>query len=273
MNEVVSEFVSNQVLFFSALGLIVLGLLILITTMLVSNKKRKQLNEMVQLTEIPKKVDVTANIKTIFDDRNSKLIEKTNIEEKPNDEEKTDIQKMLEKMQSDLEEQQGEDVSTFEQEQEEKSIISYQELLKSAKKENEEIEENNINTEVSDFISQIKGESEIKKDEKKFKGTEFISPIFGRVGIPENQEYRKIERPTKKKKEEIELFEYEDMDDVLASNQTEEAIHFPKHAHDELAQNLNTDIDKTLDLTNLQVELKHNDEFLKSLKEFRKNLE
>lgn len=90
---------------------------------------------------------------------------------------------------------------SFEEEQEENAIISYQELLAAANgQRKEKVEENN--PELADLINQISMESkeiealeepeiieekemekvEIKEndEQKKFKNSEFISPVFGK---------------------------------------------------------------------------------------------
>lgn len=95
------------------------------------------------------------------------------VQDKQLEENKREVEEMLMKMQKDLEATPEEVVNTFENEQEEKSIISYQELLDSVNKKQEikttpiKIEEEKIDIE--------------ENEEKEFKGTEFISPIFGRM--------------------------------------------------------------------------------------------
>ena len=85
---------------------------------------------------------------------------------------------------------------SFEEEQEENAIISYQELLAAANGQKKEKVEDN-NPELADLINQISMESKeiealeepeiiedvvnTKEDEqKKFKNSEFISPVFGK---------------------------------------------------------------------------------------------
>lgn len=85
---------------------------------------------------------------------------------------------------------------SFEEEQEENAIISYQELLAAANGQKKEKVEDN-NPELTDLINQISMESKeiealeepeiiedvvnTKEDEqKKFKNSEFISPVFGK---------------------------------------------------------------------------------------------
>lgn len=167
------------------------------------------------------------------------------------------LEEILQKMQADMEVKPEDVVKKFEEEQEEKAIISYQELVdnvKSGKIEVIDDEESNIdyvqtlNLDVaSEPIMEIKEEessvtpqmvkdaienivvSSVKEEPKKFKKSEFISPVFGIIN--ENLEY-----PTVKKNETL------------------------------------LDIMNTKDYNELTEEIKRQEEFLNALKEFRKNL-
>ena len=166
------------------------------------------------------------------------------------------LEEILQKMQADMEVKPEDVVKKFEEEQEEKAIISYQELVdnvKSGKIEVIDDEESNIdyvetlNLDVSsEPIMEIAEEdsvtpqmvkdaienitvSSIKEEPKKFKKSEFISPVFGIMN--ENLEY-----PTVKKNETL------------------------------------LDIMNTKDYNELTEEIKRQEEFLNALKEFRKNL-
>lgn len=172
-----------------------------------------------------------------------------------------DLEAVLGKMQEEASKPKDE-IMTFEEEQEEKAIISYQELLNAVKKNVqevtnqpevkkdetlesiiEELEENKEETveEIKqDSVLEpivLQSESNIQTVEKeqikpsKFQNSEFISPIFGRIN--NEIEYPKI-KSFEEPKEEKDL---------------EKTIVMPK-----------TDIDS-------------NDEFLRVLKEFRNNLE
>lgn len=172
----------------------------------------------------------------------------------------SDLEQVLEQMQNSLE--QDKDVTQiFEQEQEEKAIISYQELIRANLKQDikdnvdpldvlEPIktEENNIekidiekidieNIDIAKSIPTIDIEDEIptlkesrQPTEKKFKQTGFISPIYGTMDV------QNIPKKTP-------INEMKDLD-----------------------------IEKPLDLNGLSEEKKKNAEFLRSLKEFRNNL-
>ncbi len=165
---------------------------------------------------------------------------------------KTEIEEMLIKMQKDLDAKPQDVVTNFENEQEEKSIISYQELVNSVKEKNEV---NQAKVHIATFEDDI-GPKEEKKESKenpyikKFKNTEFISPIFGKQDD-------KIVYPTVPK-EEVKQ-QRSGVDNVL----------------DELdfSSNETINMEKTIDVSALKNEMNKNTEFLKALKEFRKNLD
>ena len=90
-------------------------------------------------------------------------------------------------MEKDLEKEQEGDIETFEREQEEKAIISYQELLKATGKLRELTKEN-VKEEIQ--IEDIEKEETVKEEPKKFKNTEFISPVYGKEA-PESVMNRK----------------------------------------------------------------------------------
>ncbi|MBQ9181422.1 MAG: hypothetical protein IJ134_02180 [Bacilli bacterium] len=250
MNKVLSDFVNNPVLFFTAFILILIGVVVILFSMYY-NKKHDTQNLIKNVNEEFPNLDETKS-SDINIGNNS-----------------IDIESMLREMQNDLDKKKD-DIETFEDEQEEKSIISYQELVNAAKK-NKNIDEQieyETDSEVQKFVDQIKGnsikshteieETETKKEtpsnEKKFQGSEFISPIYGRVSAPEYIEKPNtpIIRATKKQKE-IETLDI-DFDDFN-----------PRHASDIIEKSFNMDA--------LDQEVLHNDEFLNALKEFRKNLE
>ena len=167
------------------------------------------------------------------------------------------LEEILQKMQEDIDLKPEDVVKKFEEEQEEKAIISYQELVdnvKSGKIEVIDDEESNINfveslnldvanepimeiseDEVSVTPQMVKDAienitvSSIKEEPKKFKKSEFISPVYGIMN-------EKVEYPTIKKTENM------------------------------------LDIMNTRDYNELTEEIKRQEEFLNALKEFRKNL-
>ena len=188
------------------------------------------------------------------------FVEAEKIEEELNTKEESvvsnKLEEILKKMQEDIDTKPEDVVRKFEEEQEEKAIISYQELVDNVKAGKIEViddEESNINyvenlgleveTEpvmqieeessvtpemVKEAIYNI-SESSVKEEPKKFKKSEIISPIFGIMN--DSVEYPKV-----KKSENI------------------------------------LDIMNTRDYNELTEEIKRQEEFLNALKEFRKNL-
>ena len=150
-------------------------------------------------------------------------------------------------------------VKKFEEEQEEKAIISYQELVDNVKAGKIEVVDDDtsdvnfveslISGDISEPIQAIETDKEeasvtpqmvkeaienistssIKEEPKKFKTSDFISPVFGRVD-------NNVEYPTVKRKETL------------------------------------LDIMNTRDYNELTEEIKRQEEFLNALKEFRNNL-
>ena len=177
------------------------------------------------------------------------------IEESPHSSELEDI---LKKMQEDIDLKPEDVVKKFEEEQEEKAIISYQELVDNVKSgkieviddeqsdvnfvesleidlteepivETIEDEESSVTPEMLKEAIQTISESSVKEEPKKFKNSEFISPIYG---VMENN----LEYPTVKKSETV------------------------------------LDIMNTKDYNELTEEIKKQEEFLNALKAFRNNL-
>ncbi len=176
------------------------------------------------------------------------------IEESPKNNELEDL---LKKMQEDINVKPEDVVKKFEEEQEEKAIISYQELVdnvKSGKIEVVDDEETNVNflenLELEDGIEPVNeiieednsitpemvkeaivniSESSVKEEPKKFKNSAFISPIYGVME-------EKLDYPTVKKQENV------------------------------------LDLLNTKDYNELTEEIQRQEEFLQALKEFRNNL-
>lgn len=169
-----------------------------------------------------------------------------------------ELENILKKMQDDMELKPEDVVKKFEEEQEEKAIISYQELVDNVKAGKIEVVddeqadvdfvENLINNSekepimetVSDIESTVTPEmvknaidsiskDSVKEEPKKFKQSEFISPIYG---VMED----KMEYPKVKKQENV------------------------------------LDIMNTKDYNELTEEIRKQEEFLQALKEFRNNL-
>ena len=166
-----------------------------------------------------------------------------------------ELENILKKMQEDMELKPEDVVKKFEEEQEEKAIISYQELVDNVKSGKIEVIEDersdinfveSLNIEQEEPVAVIEEEpsvtpqmvkdaieniatSSIKEEPKKFKNSEFISPIYGIMDT-------KLEYPKVKKTENV------------------------------------LDIMNTKDYNELTEEIQRQEEFLNALKEFRNNL-
>ena len=234
MEKIYNLLLSNIYLYiFIIIGLVILSSILLILT--INERKRRKIKQDFVVAE--------------------KLEEQVNeIDKAPVSNE---LEQILKKMQEDIDVKPEEVVKKFEEEQEEKAIISYQELLDNVKAgkievvDDEESDTNFVeNLELSEnepILEVIEDEEEkvtpemikeavlnistssVKEEPKKFKKSDIISPIFGVV--EENFEYPKIKKS----------------DNIL-------------------------DIMNTHDYNELTEEIKKQEEFLNALKEFRKNL-
>lgn len=197
---------------------------------------------------------------------------------------KSNLEDMIYKMQENLESKDTDVVANFEHEQEEKAIISYQELVDNLNKDNfkqeivmHEEQEELVTTasllrqkdpiakemireilEKKDVSNKIKKiESPRENKDKKFKTTDFISPIYGKMDS--KIEYPKIKAMPKIMTDVEEYFQ----DDY-------------KHArYDEIneSKKVNTNfLEEVVNIEPIGKEIKKNIDFLKALKEFRNNL-
>lgn len=170
-----------------------------------------------------------------------------------------ELENILQQMQQEIDVKPEDVVKKFEEEQEEKAIISYQELVDNVKAGKIEVVDDDtsdvnfveslISGDISEPIEAIETDKEessvtpqmvkeaienistssVKEEPKKFKTSDFISPVFGRVD-------NNVEYPTVKRKETL------------------------------------LDIMNTRDYNELTEEIKRQEEFLNALKEFRNNL-
>lgn len=149
---------------------------------------------------------------------------------------KAELERVFNQMSADLEaKNEAEPIETFEREQEENAIISYQELIKQVEKKQGIKKE-----EPKEVIEEVVEEPKIEKPQqmelefeepKKFKNSDIISPIFG---------IQKENNTPKMKQEEI-----------------KEEPFVARHAYENIKKDY---------------EDENNKDFLNSLKEFRKNL-
>lgn len=203
-------------------------------------------------------------------------VQVTKIEPKESSNQKINLEEMLTAMQNDLDKKNSNQIENFERDQEENAIISYKELKKAAEekkaatdifeKDQEEnaiisykeletkhnpLEELFVKEEkikpLNKAIAKIESPREIK--DKKFKNTEFISPIYGKMD--EHLDYPKVR--SFNKEDDLSLNSYFGQD---VSN------YYNEKTSNEITPNMDQ----------LSEQLKKNDEFLKALKEFRSNL-
>lgn len=168
--------------------------------------------------------------------------------EKNNEEESSELNNIIDKMQKDMELRPEQVVANFEEEQEKNAIISYQELLECVKNNkiqvieddqgdvdfvqelNEEIKEEPMTRAYDDSKSHLDVIDDIN-DVKRFTGSEIISPVYGRMnsnGYPVVENY--------------------------------------SHSNSlKVGEN-------TMDLEPVSEQIKKNEDFLKNLVEFRNNL-
>lgn len=197
--------------------LIVIAILIVVCIVILLKKSKNNYDEEInEILDDLKKSKPRKDKEEIDEEKDELINEKIEIpigeNKKPTvvKEEKMDLDDVLNKMQKTLDNQE-QIVQNFEEEQEEKSIISYKELVESLNKEKKEIEEikEEINEEDStkEKVKEFLKTTEEEKD-KKFKNTDFISPIFGKMDS--NIEYPTVKMHEKeiKKEEKEEIFDY-----------------------------------------------------------------
>lgn len=218
-------------------------------------------------------------------------------------EEKSELELMLDRMQADLEAKQEKEIEAFEQEQEEKSIISYSELKKAAEKNKQEIAKKVNKQEDEELLNKVnevsaskqevtKMEEEIDKSfipsnepKSNFTKTEFISPVYGKqIGevsypsIPTFDENNEVifDIPAEEEKNDIhqikeELFteDYKNptIDDKIFTKEYKEPV-----ITKEDIINSNISLEETLNIKPLSQEIKKNVEFLEALKDLRSKL-
>ncbi len=260
-----------------------------------TEKKAKPQLEEVKTVELPESQIEMIDRQAEKPETQVEMVE-TKIEEPQKNfvEKKSEIEELLEKMQQDLEAKSEDVVETFEKEQEEKSIISYQELVKTINKE-DNIAKIDVKEPVVEVISKeeelvpmpatqhilnekVPDTLEEKPKEtpavRKFKNTDFISPIYGKM--EEHFEYPKVPSFQSQKTEQRSYDIKDDKEDIIETFEQELEEHqindyledYGFHTHMKIDS-----LEQTLDMPPISPEIKENEEFLQALKEFRKNLE
>lgn len=226
------KLMENELIVYIVIAALVLIMIQLIIYSLYRKKKNTKSNDSIEFYKVP--------------DSKTKVNETQ--ESAP-----SELEKVIEQMQQDLENRDIEATKTFEEEQEEKSIISYQELLK-ANQVNKSVTIDEVDSIYEDdekLVEETTDEVEtpIELERPKFKKSEFISPIYGRV---ENDYTYPI----------IKNFKESDEETLLDNFDQDESIQVEEK-----------ELEKTLNLEPITNEIKKSEDFLNSLREFRKNLE
>ena len=268
----------HKIIFFIILAVILINAVCLVVLIIKERKADKEeiegiVNELMDAKPREKTIQVPIH--------ESEDLDKTVVIE-PIKDDRADISSMLNAMQKDLKAKEEEDsVANFEAEQEEKLIISYQELINSLKNKDQVSKINKVESvpvidientddvpvidiedkidapviEIDDEVEPIKKMIENKDSfdsnnvvKKKFKTTEFISPVYGKM--ENTSEYP-----------------------VIKNNRHEmvEKVSEPIRSREEYRNNIS--LEESLYLQPLSDEIKKNDDFLNALKDFRKNLQ
>lgn len=193
------------------------------------------------------------------------IVNVTKIEPKEQDKSQINLEEMLKQMQTDLEKKQANEIEKFEDDQEKNAIISYKELIKANndlltddyEREQEKQAITNYNQingldildEKTDFLmdklelntkeKRAKIASPREEKDRKFKNTDFISPIYGIMD--NNVEYPKVKS-------------YDKFDDLNLDSYFGEDVKYNEYEDVKIESN------------------NKNDEFLRELKNFRNNL-
>lgn len=181
-------------------------------------------------------------------------IEEKEVEQKLENTSSLEIERLLARMKEDLKNEES-NPERFEREQEEQAIISYEELVRAVKnQENMDIDSQTpiSNRELEKQVEKMRQQEKIEEEKKSgFHTSQFISPVYG---------VQKEKKQIPDLKKELNQFQHEFQFDM-------ENINKPEDKEPEFSQ-----IEEHVD-TNTSDEVNKNLEFLDSLKEFRKNLE
>jgi len=250
MFDFLGELLNNLVFYYVMLLLTVIAFMVVLILFLKERKTLKQLKE-------DKILDNNLSEETLTQENDER------------ESAKLELQKMLEQMQKDLESKTEEAIQKFEREQEEKAIISYQELLQVVNKENSNINYyNNHNIDnVNSMNDDVKSNDSYsdnysyesipsytfdeQRNIKKFKNTDFISPIYGKIDA--NVNFPRIPK-------------------IIRNNQVESNNIYDTHYDNRIDEKIKMETVTRLDTTSLSNEIAKSEEFLRALKEFRNNL-
>lgn len=282
-----NELIQNKALFFSVISVLVATIAFIAYLIYRERKKdQEEIDEIMSSLVEPKRKTI---VEEVEEDKEEKMEVVQEVETKKQEpvvetkqDSSLDIEAMLEQMQKDLSAKAEDVVATFEQEQEENSIISYQELVRSLKGENVapvqtsvepvvKVEEPVAKKEVphTEQLSMDAMMQETKVEPKRFKNTEFISPVYGKM--EEHLEYPTVPQFNKNDREiekELETYESNTESSLVNKNIDDFLGDFDFDNNIEV-----NSLEQTLNMKPLSEEVKKNDEFLQALKDFRKNLD
>lgn len=251
MLDLLNEFVNNNVLYYGTLFVLSIIFVSLICYAMWSHYKVKLIAEMKANTESLDKEEMPQVIEEVEHQEDEKTTEAT-----------LKIENLLDQMKVDLEAQKQEAIDHFENQQEENSIISYQELKKLAQDRGLVIDDEeaplvttsellNRRPEVSQVATSTSVKEEVKEalmrpteapHHREYKRTQFISPVYGLM----DDESHPVKPVSPKPQVEVSTYH-------------EETSHGDAHK-------------PKINVQALEDENRHLDEFLQSLKEFRNNL-
>ena len=192
MNFLASITLSDLILVCAITGICIVIMIIIILVSSKSPKKKKK-DIKVLVTKADKEMPITnedisvvSEKKKALKDMDSSLSEEKTINtEIKATNETTNIEDVLTKMEKEFESGSTKKNISFEEEQEEKAIISYKELLKVAGKLKEEIASNDDEFVEKEMvykpIEKSKKTDSISEDERRFQNSEVISPVYGRI--------------------------------------------------------------------------------------------
>ena len=251
MLDLLNEFVNNNVLYYGTLFVLSIIFVSLICYAMWSHYKVKLIAEMKANTEPVDKEETPQVVEEVEHQEDEKTTEAT-----------LKIENLLDQMKVDLEAQKQEAIDHFENQQEENSIISYQELKKLAQDRGLVIDDEeaplvttsellNRRAEVSPIAESTSVKEEVKEalmrpkeapHHREYKRTQFISPVYGLM----DDESHPVKPVSSKPQVEVSTYH-------------EETSHGDAHK-------------PKINVQTLEDENRHLDEFLQSLKEFRNNL-
>lgn len=276
-----NELIQNKALFFSVISVLVATIAFIGYLIYRERKKdQEEIDEIMSSLVEPKRKPV---IEEVEEDKEEKMEAVQEVEIKKEESVKEvkqdsslDIEAMLEQMQQDLNAKAEDVVATFEQEQEENSIISYQELVSSLKGEKikpakveEKVVEVKQEESHAEQLSMDTIMEETKPESKRFKNTEFISPVYGKMDehleYPTVPQFHKNDREIEK---ELETYESNTESSLVNKNIDDFLGDFDFDNNIEV-----NSLEQTLNMKPLSEEVKKDDEFLQALKDFRKNLD